>query len=430
MRVNGEGAGHILGKEFFLVMLTSIHWRESWKYGMRAWRYCNHDAGHAAAALQFAARLHGWEVVFFVPTAGAEALVGLDRDGDFPVANEREHLDMVGVVMPSARRAALGESVSLAITDTGISTVSQGSWRGVAQPLSAAHGHAWPEIDKVEAATGLPPEVVEARSPWSSVSQAGVRLQASKTLYSASRKQLASQIIRQRRSAQEMVPQESKMLSSQFYGVLARLVPSLVSSPWQSLQAIVAGPPRVHLLLFVHRIDGLRPGLLFLGRDMPDDQLAELKATSMKKFLWERQEDAPEGLQLYRLLNGDARQAGKDLSCGQDIAGDGCFAVAMMADTRSVFDGSCHSHFYKRLFWESGVIGQALYLEAEANGLRGTGIGCFFDDPTHQLFYGQPMDEEDLADVPLQSIYHFAFGSPSSDNRLRAVDPYGLEPKQ
>ena len=39
-----------------------------------------------------------------------------------------------------------------------------------------------------------------------------------------------------------------------------------------------------------------------------------------------------------------------------------------------------------RLFWETGVIGQVLYLEAEAAGVRATGIGCFFDDPVHQVF--------------------------------------------
>ena len=41
--------------------------------------------------------------------------------------------------------------------------------------------------------------------------------------------------------------------------------------------------------------------------------------------------------------------------------------------------------FYRRLFWECGMIGQVLYLEAEAAGARGTGIGCFYDDAVHEL---------------------------------------------
>jgi len=33
-----------------LVVLTSIVWREAWKYGERAFRYCQHDIGHALGA--------------------------------------------------------------------------------------------------------------------------------------------------------------------------------------------------------------------------------------------------------------------------------------------------------------------------------------------------------------------------------------------
>ena len=39
----------------FMTALSSIFWRESWKYGERAFRYCNHDVGHALACLSFSA---------------------------------------------------------------------------------------------------------------------------------------------------------------------------------------------------------------------------------------------------------------------------------------------------------------------------------------------------------------------------------------
>ena len=48
------------GQEGFLVALTSIHWREAWKYGERAFSYCQHDVGHAIAALRVSAALFGW----------------------------------------------------------------------------------------------------------------------------------------------------------------------------------------------------------------------------------------------------------------------------------------------------------------------------------------------------------------------------------
>ncbi|WP_054775049.1 nitroreductase family protein [Methylogaea oryzae] len=71
---------------------------------------------------------------------------------------------------------------------------------------------------------------------------------------------------------------------------------------------------------------------------------------------------------------------------------------------------------YRRLFWESGLIGQALYLEAEAAGVRGTGIGCFFDDALHETL--------GIAGTALQSLYHFTVGAPLIDERLRTRPPY------
>ena len=49
-----------LGTDGFMIGLTSIFWRESWKYGERAFRYCQHDVGHALAALGLAAARLGW----------------------------------------------------------------------------------------------------------------------------------------------------------------------------------------------------------------------------------------------------------------------------------------------------------------------------------------------------------------------------------
>jgi hypothetical protein len=75
--------------------------------------------------------------------------------------------------------------------------------------------------------------------------------------------------------------------------------------------------------------------------------------------------------------------------------------------------------FYRCLFWEAGAIGQVLYLEAEAAGVRGTGIGCFFDDPVHDVF--------GLRDLAFQSLYHFTVGGPVDDPRLTTLPPYGAQ---
>jgi hypothetical protein len=71
---------------------------------------------------------------------------------------------------------------------------------------------------------------------------------------------------------------------------------------------------------------------------------------------------------------------------------------------------------YRRLFWECGLIGQILYLEAEAAGIRGTGIGCFFDDAVHGVL--------GLLDNDWQSLYHFTVGEPMDDARLQTLPAY------
>jgi hypothetical protein len=88
----------------------------------------------------------------------------------------------------------------------------------------------------------------------------------------------------------------------------------------------------------------------------------------------------------------------------------------MMAD----FDAAIDKHgpwFYRSLFWETGLVGQVLYLEAEAAGIRSTGIGCFFDDPVHRVLGFFPHTK-------FQSLYHFTVGGPVEDTRLTTLPPY------
>ena len=93
-----------------IVGLASIYWREAWKYGMRAFRYCQHDCGHAIAAVSYAAASLGWQTRL-LDSAGDDdvaALLGLDRLADAGPA-EREEPDCllwVGVWRPSRHRCA------------------------------------------------------------------------------------------------------------------------------------------------------------------------------------------------------------------------------------------------------------------------------------------------------------------------------------
>src|SRR5262245_11788917 len=87
--------------DHFLVALTSIIWREAWKYGERAFRYCQHDVGHAIGALRFAASLLGWRLQLLPEWSDAQiaGLLGLDRDQDYKAA-EREEAECVAIIGP------------------------------------------------------------------------------------------------------------------------------------------------------------------------------------------------------------------------------------------------------------------------------------------------------------------------------------------
>lgn len=171
--------------------------------------------------------------------------------------------------------------------------------------------------------------------------------------------------------------------------------------------------PAIHLLIFVHRVDGLTPGLYCLVRDQKKVSFAQQSMNS--ELNWTIAPGCPEGLPLYWLLEGDAKKIAAQVSCHQDIAGDSAFSLGMLAE----FEGTLRERgawWYPRMFWESGLLGQVLYLEAEAGGVRATGIGCFFDDPVHDIV--------GITNVAVQSLYHFTIGGPVDDQRLQLLPPY------
>ena len=217
----------------------------------------------------------------------------------------------------------------------------------------------------------------------------------------------ARAIILQRRSAVAF-DGRSSIDRARFVRMLDRAMPA-PGAPWDALW----WTPRIHLVLFVHRVDGVDPGLYLLPRD--PSVVDRLKTAFGREFLWE---PADAQVPLVRLAAGDCRRLAQRLSCDQDIAADGFFSLGMIAD----FDASLREHgpsFYRHLFWESGVVGQVLYLEAEAAGVRATGIGCFYDDPVHDVL--------GITDHSFQSLYHFTVGAPVDDGRLTTEAGYGWD---
>ncbi len=376
----------------FLVGLSSVPWREAWKYGERAFRYCRHDAGHALAAVRTAAAALGWSALLVDDLADEDVagLLGLDRAADFAAvaAPDREHPEALLLVTarpPAPPPRALP-----------VAAVRAGHWQGRANPLSPAHV-AWDVIDEVARATAkpatarpdpggpapLPPPAPACRLP-------------------------AATVIRQRRSCLAL-DGRTPVSAECFYRMLDMLLPRPGVPPWDALP----WPPLLHPAVLVHRVTGLAPGLYLLERDPAAHD--RLRAALRPTFLWDRPAGCPGHLRLYRLMPGDLRQSACVVSCHQEIAADGAFSLGMLADFARPL-GRQGPWWYRRLFWEAGVLGQALYLEAAAAGFRGTGIGCYFDDAFHDVL--------GLAGDEFQDLYHFTVGTPVEDRRLLTLPPY------
>ncbi len=368
--------------------LSSIPWREAWKYGARAFRYCQLDAGHALAALSYAARALGWEARLLTCPGDGELArwLGLNRNDDYRDAEpefpefalalgpDPEHLDPSPLLTPGAATA----------------------WSGQASRLSP-ETRPWPAIEQALSGSRKPPTVPLADPdvrPWPALSP----------LPDAPH---AADLIRQRRSAQAYDP-EGRLPAAALFRLLDALLPRRQAPPWNALP----WPPRVHPLVFVHRVEGLAAGLYALPRSTAGEQA--LRRRLDPGLLWQRVGTAPRHLPLYLLRPGDTRQASGFIACHQAIAADGCVAFALPADLEELDEGPW---LYRHAFWEAGMIGQVLYLEAEAAGYRGTGIGCFFDDLLHRLVGLDP-------EGPWQDLYHFTLGRPLNDTRLETLPPY------
>ena len=380
-----------LPPDTIFIGLSSIYWREAWKYGMRAFRYCHHDLGHALAAINIACAGLGWQAVLMdqLGSNELEMILGLTKKSD----EEVEVPDCLMAVSPNEILSDWNFE-----KQPFMDSFANLNWSGTPNILSKNHV-LWSEIDEVSQNTRKP--FTETYPNFNS--EAGSLSKLISDDYFSLRK-----AIHQRRSAVAM-DGRTTIKRDTFYQFLIKTIPGACPLPFQTLP----WEPNVHLGLFVHRVDELPGGLYFLVRNK--NHIEDLKSRLKPGFLWEKPEGCPAELDLFFLEQGNFMGTSASVSCGQDIAKQGCFSLGMI----SAFEEPLKkqgSWFYPRLYWECGAIGQILYLQAEVSGIRSTGIGCFFDDPVHQVF--------GIQDMSYQSLYHFTVGGPVEDTRLTTLPAY------
>jgi SagB-type dehydrogenase family enzyme len=353
-RANGEFGEKLVDTSAPLVfVLTSIAWREAWKYQDRAYRYCLHDIGHAWQALTLAARSIGCESI------------ALGQFSDEKIAGEC-HLSQDE--WPMLIVGLHGPSIPVSMKDP-VETILFG---GHPNRLSEEQ-IPYPLIERIHAATKL---CTEGARPSFGQPKASGRGEIRMPPHHVSTSRNFGDVVRGRRSALDFRGGRESISLSQ--------LATLLSSTKEPLFADFATTRVVHLYLYVHRVEGLAPGVY---------------------RYW------PEHVELEKIKEGDQRLVAAALSLGQDLAGNACLAFSMIGD----FESAAHSYGdrgYRYVHFEAGAIGQRMYLASEALGLRATGIGAFFDDEVNRYL--------SLAPELGQVVYHFAIGYPVSDPRLEA----------
>jgi nitroreductase len=367
----------------FAMALSSITWREEWKYGERAFRYCQHDIGHALAAIRISAACLGWSMrlLWNWNEEDLARWLGLDRTGDFDSTGREtpECFFQIGIGGNPKPFPLVPEN---------------GQYRGKANRLSQARAD-WPVVEEVKLASrhcddhDFSGDSTPHEPPPLQFPQCGHAME---------------NIIRQRRSAVAF-DAGAPMALNDFLGLLDLTMPRAGVPPFDMG---TFDSPKANLILFVHRVKELEPGVYCWIRG----DFAAFIAALDPEFQWKKvRDDRP----LYLLGSSDVRDFARTVCCGQDIAADSSFSLGMLLPFEATIRQK-GADAYRLLFWEAGIIGQLLYLGAEALGYRGTGIGCYFDDVMHHAL--------GIQNAAWQSLYHFTVGNPLEDPRLQTIAPY------
>ncbi|KXS17034.1 hypothetical protein M427DRAFT_68762 [Gonapodya prolifera JEL478] len=415
-----------------LCALTSVTFREVWKYGIRGWRYCQLDVGHAIACLSLSASLLGWSCrLLHARSLTIGNLVGAHLPDQFVRGEEEEPccLLAIGPRQVSGTKVTIGSEQDLDSALAELATLVDFGNTGPTELSPTGVRWSYPQIEVVSKLT----QREDLTTDPGDLSPAGL-IQPPPIVSTLESQTILNpqSAIRIRRSTTEMSTGDGALPLSTFHSLLARTVPHLAWSaepdaerqqPWSVLSDDFVD---VHLVIAVHEVEGLAKGLYLLVRSPL--QSSDTPSV-LKHFLHANPtlvaNAAP--LQLYLIKEGYFARVMGGLSCMQDIARDGHFSLAMIGRVPSDEVGTPR---YRRVFWEAGMLGQVLYHEATMRGGSATGIGCYFDDAVAGVAGLNGGDGEGTGSGALggefQVLYHFSVGVSREDERVRRGDPYSV----
>ncbi len=352
-----------------IVGLTSIFWRESWKYGERAYRYCCHDLGHAMMSALLSARalgLPGGAVAHFSDVRLARAM-GLAESDEAPMAF---------LVFPAQN------------TSSGLLVPHMEKVAGIPNELSAEEVH-YELLLGMHASTVLPdPAGPLPRVSTSIQSIAGGQATLSNPLHDAP----LGVTVRRRRSALDFDAHTPPMERRELEQLL-----DFATRDWRAdwrgnfggeTAQFERSADFVTLYLYIHRVRDCEPGI----------------------YRWDQA-----NRNLEQLHAGNVQRVAAFLSLEQSLAGNSCFTISMIADLAEaarVFG----NRGYRYVYFEAGAIGQRLYVGAEALGWNATGIGAFYDDDVHRYlgFLEEGTSSVDASVREAEKAALVMLGSPAS----------------
>ncbi len=346
-----------------IIGLTSIFWREAWKYRDRAYRYCCHDAGHAMMSLLLAARGLGLTVAA-IAHFGDRALarvLGVSGGDEAPMAF-LVFPPNLAPAQPSPARAEEFSGVPNELSprevpyelllDIHCATILPDSVR----PLAAD-----PTTDAREVQHGCKDAAILGRTGFSTLH--------SRQSYGGGVPRLISTRAHRRWSAEQL--EQLLDFATRNWQADWR---EAFESRWSKARKSEGNVDFITLYLYVHRVKDCEPGV----------------------YLWQKTTRT-----LRQLYRGNVERVAAYLSLEQALAGNSCFTISMVANLAKaarVFG----NRGYRYVHFEAGAIGQRLYVGAEAMNWNATGIGAFYDDDVHR--YLGFLEEADNSGRRLQWI--------------------------
>ncbi len=215
----------------FIAILTSVAYREMWKYGERALRYVNLDFGHAYRCLEISSKLHCFSFnPLNIKERDLDKLLGFSDDRFIPY--ELEHSDIA---------IAIGGECNINSFDTNITY----------KPNRLANQYQrWEIIEDILNQT-----------------KDGVIIPKNYKDTSKSSEKKATEVILKRRSARDYDPNRSYMSKEVFFEILDGI-----------------GTNSLDFIFYIHRVEGLKQGLYILNKSEKYPINLEKKEKIYKNF--------------------------------------------------------------------------------------------------------------------------------------------------